>query len=53
MIGVRSALHSTLKSRGHDAKAFDPWFFPSPAHYSELLVKAGFRVESCCEPSFS
>lgn len=47
MIGVRSALHSSLRSRGHDPIALDPWFFPTPTYYRGLLESAGFRVDSC------
>ncbi|KAG7096343.1 hypothetical protein E1B28_003787 [Marasmius oreades] len=41
-VGVRSALHVVLKRRGHDSTTVDPWFFPSPEHYSKLLIEQGF-----------
>ncbi|GAA5830504.1 hypothetical protein JCM3766R1_002744 [Sporobolomyces carnicolor] len=47
MIGVRQALRSVLAERGYDPIALDPWFFPTPDHYRELLERAGFDVETC------
>ncbi|GAA5937824.1 hypothetical protein JCM1841_004069, partial [Sporobolomyces salmonicolor] len=47
MVGVRSMLHTVLASRGIDASAVDPWYFPSPGVYRKLLEDAGFRVETC------
>jgi hypothetical protein len=49
MIGVRQALHSVLQRRGYNPVAFDPWFFPTPVHYRELLEQVGFEVETCGE----
>ena len=49
MIGVRQALHAVLKQKGYDPVAVDPWFFPSPGHYRQLLKEVGFKVESCGE----
>lgn len=45
-VGIRAALHQALLRRGIDPTAFDPWFFPSAAHYRSLLESAGFRVDS-------
>ncbi|GAA5964228.1 hypothetical protein JCM3765_002777 [Sporobolomyces pararoseus] len=45
MIGVRQALHATLRQRGYNP--VDPWFFPSPGHYRQLLEEVGFQVETC------
>ncbi|KAJ6557214.1 S-adenosyl-L-methionine-dependent methyltransferase [Mycena vulgaris] len=42
-IGVRSALHRAVKSRGHDAIPLDPWFFPSVEDYTKLLIAASFK----------
>ncbi|KAJ7457682.1 S-adenosyl-L-methionine-dependent methyltransferase, partial [Mycena galericulata] len=42
-IGVRSALHSVLKSRGHNPSPLDPWFFPSVEDYTKLLIAASFE----------
>ncbi|GAA5861734.1 hypothetical protein JCM1840_005245 [Sporobolomyces johnsonii] len=47
MVGVRSMLHTVLASRGIDASALDPWYFPSSSAYQKLLEDAGFRVETC------
>ncbi|KAJ6511978.1 S-adenosyl-L-methionine-dependent methyltransferase [Mycena vitilis] len=42
-IGIRSALHRALKSRGYDPVGLDPWFFPSVEEYTKLLVSASFE----------
>ncbi|KAJ7242864.1 cyclopropane-fatty-acyl-phospholipid synthase [Mycena haematopus] len=42
-IGVRSALHRALKSRGYDPVSLDPWFFPSVEEYTKLLIAASFE----------
>ncbi|KAJ7246400.1 S-adenosyl-L-methionine-dependent methyltransferase [Mycena rebaudengoi] len=43
-IGVRSALHRVLVSRGYtDPSSMDPWFFPSTEDYTKLLVAASFE----------
>ncbi|KAJ7164697.1 S-adenosyl-L-methionine-dependent methyltransferase [Mycena crocata] len=42
-IGIRSALHRVLKSRGHDPIPLDPWFFPSVEDYTKLLIAASFE----------
>ncbi|KAJ7366554.1 S-adenosyl-L-methionine-dependent methyltransferase [Mycena albidolilacea] len=42
-IGLRSALHRALKSRGYDPIALDPWFFPSVEEYTKLLIAASFE----------
>ncbi|KAJ6466388.1 S-adenosyl-L-methionine-dependent methyltransferase [Mycena sanguinolenta] len=42
-IGLRSALHRALKSRGYDAISLDPWFFPSVEEYTKLLTAASFE----------
>jgi trans-aconitate methyltransferase len=44
VIGLRSALHSSLARRGIDPVKVDPWYFPSPATYSNLIEKSGLRV---------
>ena len=51
--GVRGVLHSVLRRRGYDPASIDPWFFPTPEHYRELLEGVGYRVESCGEFIFS
>lgn len=39
MIGVRSALHSSISRSGLDPKKLDPWFFPSVTEFSRLLTE--------------
>ena len=41
----RTALWAVLARHGVDPAAVDPWYFPSPEEYSELLTTAGFLVE--------
>jgi trans-aconitate methyltransferase len=41
---IRSALHAGLQRRAIDPMLIDPWYYPSPEEYSELLSKAGFIV---------
>jgi trans-aconitate methyltransferase len=41
---IRSALHAGLRRRAIDPIPIDPWYYPSPEEYSELLSKAGFIV---------
>jgi trans-aconitate methyltransferase len=43
---IRTALTAVLTRRGLDAETLAASFYPSPAHYSELLLSAGFRVDS-------
>jgi SAM-dependent methyltransferase len=40
------ALIEELDRRGHDGKAANPWYFPSPEQYSAHLLGAGFEVHS-------
>lgn len=47
MIGVRSALHTALISRGYDPIAVDPFYYPTSVAYRTILESQGFRVESC------
>ncbi|KAJ6620738.1 S-adenosyl-L-methionine-dependent methyltransferase [Mycena sp. CBHHK59/15] len=42
-IGIRSALHLILRSRGYDPVPMDPWFFPSVEEYTKLLEAASFE----------
>ncbi|KAH9480552.1 putative methyltransferase C70.08c [Psilocybe cubensis] len=42
-IGVRSALHDVVRSKGRDPEELDPWYFPSMEDYVKLLVTAGFE----------
>ena len=43
---IRWALAQALASRGLDAEAYDPWFFPTAEDYTTRLQAHGFRVES-------
>jgi len=43
-IGIRSALHDILKSKGHNPEDHDPWYFPSVENYTNLLTTAGFEI---------
>lgn len=43
---VRNALHETLRARGLDPWADDPWFFPTIEEYSSLLNAQGFGINS-------
>jgi trans-aconitate methyltransferase len=43
---IRSALHRALRRRGIDPLAIDPWYYPSPEDFSELLVNEGFTVRT-------
>ncbi|KAJ7069977.1 S-adenosyl-L-methionine-dependent methyltransferase [Mycena amicta] len=45
-IGIRSHLHRSLKVRGYDPVALDPWFFPSVEEYSKLLTAASFDIQN-------
>lgn len=42
---IRSALHAGLRRHAIDPMPIDPWYYPSPEEYSELLSKAGFIVD--------
>ena len=41
---IRSALHATLRKHGIDPTPVDPWYYPSPEEYSQLLSGNGFTV---------
>jgi trans-aconitate methyltransferase len=43
---IRSALHAALVRRGIEPAPVDPWYYPSPQEYSQLLSKAGLTVAS-------
>lgn len=43
---IRAALHAGLRARGIDPWSFDPWYYPSPEEYGELLENSGFSVET-------
>ncbi len=43
---IQAALHGALRRRGIDPDSIDPWYYPSPEQYSDLLRRAGFTVES-------
>lgn len=41
---VQRALFDALSRCGVDGEAFDPWFFPSPESYRDILEETGFTV---------
>ena len=41
---IRAALHASLCRRGIDPGSIDPWYYPAPEEYSELLTRFGFTV---------
>jgi trans-aconitate methyltransferase len=43
---IRRALHAGLRKRGIDPWRVDPWYYPSPKEYSELLQRYRFTVDS-------
>lgn len=43
---VIDAATALLAARGIDAAAWNPWYFPTPAAYRELLESRGFVVDS-------
>ncbi|CAN0000408.1 unnamed protein product [Ectocarpus sp. 4 AP-2014] len=45
MAAVRVAMHAALWRRGVDPLAVDPWYFPTPHEYQQLLEAAGFIVD--------
>jgi SAM-dependent methyltransferase len=42
---IRAALHTALRRRKIDPWQVDPWYYPSPEEYAELLERYGFIVE--------
>jgi trans-aconitate methyltransferase len=42
---IRQALHSALRRHGLDPWSIDPWYYPAPQEYTELLNRYGFTVE--------
>jgi trans-aconitate methyltransferase len=42
---IRQALHAALRGRGIDPWSVDPWYYPAPEEYVELLKRYGFSVE--------
>ena len=44
---IVGALSAALESRGIEAAAFFPWYFPDDAEYRGKLEAAGFAVRSC------
>ncbi|KZT12133.1 S-adenosyl-L-methionine-dependent methyltransferase [Laetiporus sulphureus 93-53] len=45
-IGVRTALHQVLRTRGYNPVELDPWYFPSTEGYQSLLESCGFEVKT-------
>lgn len=46
---IQKALMLSVSKRGVDAGVLNPWYFPQPEEYVEILEAQGFRVE-CCIP---
>jgi len=44
---IRAALHAALRKRGIDPWNVDPWYYPSPEQYCELLTQFSFTVDYC------
>lgn len=44
---IRAVLHTALRRRGADPWSVDPWYYPAPEEYSELLSQSGFTVDYC------
>jgi trans-aconitate methyltransferase len=42
---IRQALHCALQERAIDPWTVDPWYYPDPQEYRELLNRHGFTVE--------
>ena len=42
---IRAVLHAGLRDRSIDPWTIDPWFYPSPEEYAELLNRCGFTVD--------
>ena len=45
---IREALHTSLRKRCIDPWQVDPWYYPAPEDYAELLKTFGFYVD-CIE----
>lgn len=45
---IREALHTSLRKRSIDPWQVDPWYYPAPEDYAELLKTFGFYVD-CIE----
>jgi trans-aconitate methyltransferase len=45
---IRKALHAGLRKRSIDPWQVDPWYYPAPEDYAELLKTFGFYVD-CIE----
>lgn len=44
---IVDAMSAELEGRGYSSKERNPWFFPTPEHYSGLLRQAGFDIQQC------
>lgn len=43
---IRSAIWAEMEALGHDPRRHDPWFFPTPDAYSQLLTEQGLIPDS-------
>jgi trans-aconitate methyltransferase len=41
---IQSALHAAMWKRGIDPLAIDPWYYPAPEEYAQLLTAGGFTM---------
>ena len=41
---IRAALHSALRKRAIDPWTVDPWYYPAPEEYAEILHRCGFTI---------
>ncbi|WWC60636.1 uncharacterized protein I303_103210 [Kwoniella dejecticola CBS 10117] len=48
VVGIRAALHQSLKSRGMNPIPLDPWYFPTDKQYQKLLDSKGFTTDAEC-----
>ncbi|MBL0319332.1 MAG: methyltransferase domain-containing protein [Alphaproteobacteria bacterium] len=44
---IQTALIESVSKRDKDGKELNPWYFPSPDEYKNLLEAQGFSVEKC------
>jgi trans-aconitate methyltransferase len=42
---IRQALREELEDAGYDPETLDPWYFPEPGEYLQLLRDRGFTVQ--------
>ncbi|WRT65997.1 uncharacterized protein IL334_002948 [Kwoniella shivajii] len=45
-VGIRSALHQSLRKRNIDPIPLDPWYFPTVAQYESVLTSIGLTPQT-------